>query len=291
MKTLENNISYKIYSNGEEFIKENHAYLNATLQTSIEASFFLLNAQNYHELNRNNYALQFKKEDEILLILKLEPFNMLLFGSKNLCDFAANRIADLNLAVENVLGEEECTTYFLKCYQNRFKGDIVLQHSMQIMILSKQIYTPSALVFQCGSKDLKELAVCYCSFKKEALSEELEFSVALELLKGKEHTYYAIKDQGKIVSIAAKARNSDSICAISNVFTMPEYRKKGYAKQVVSKLAKDILDEGKKPYLYVDSTNPISNHLYLNLGFTYLPRHQIQYHYQPKTIKKAIFAG
>lgn len=290
MKTLKNNISYKLYPNGEQFIKENEIYLKANIKTSIETAFFFLNASNYHILNQRNYAFQFKSNDEVLLILKLEPYNMLLYGSKDLCGYAAHIIADLNLVVENVLGEEDCTLEFLKCYQNRLAGELVLQHSMRIMVLKKLKYFAKSPVFQCTTKDLEELALCYCCFHKEALSEEKEFSEAVEFLKGKEHTFYAIKDKDKIVSIATKIRNFDTTCSISHVFTMPEYRNRGYAREVVSKLCQDILDEGKIPYLYVDSTNPISNHLYLGLGFNYLIN-QVQYQYRPSSIKTAIFAG
>ncbi|MDE6047476.1 MAG: GNAT family N-acetyltransferase, partial [Anaeroplasmataceae bacterium] len=290
MKDLKSNLSYKIYKNGKEFLKENEIYLNANVKTFIETSFFFLNAQGYQQLDRKNYALQFKNGAEHLFILRLDPYNMVLFGSKTLCEFAARIVADLNLVVEGVLGKEECASEFLKYYQERLKGEIELQHSMQIMVLNKLAYSPKSTVFQCTTKDIEELALCYCSFKKEALHEKMDISTAIEILKGREHTFYAIKEQGKIVSIAARARDFDSSCSISNVFTIPEYRGRGYSKQVVSKLCEDIIREGKTPNLYVDSTNPISNHLYLNLGFTYLTD-QVQYRYHPSFIKTAVFAG
>lgn len=290
MKILKKNPSYKVYENGKEFLRENKIYFDANVNTFIETAFFFLNAQNYQQLNRKNYALQFKNGEELLLILRLEPYNMLLFGSKTLCRFAANIVADLNLVVESVLGKEDCTSEFLKSYQERLKGKIELQHSMQIMVLNELNYLPNSAVFQCTPNDIEELAFCYCSFKKEALHEKMDLSTAIEMLKGKENTYYAIKEHGKIVSIAAKARNFDSSCSISNVFTIPKYRGRGYAKQVVSKLCEDITKEGKTPNLYVDSTNPISNQLYLSLGFKYLI-HQVQYRYHSSTIKSAVFAG
>ncbi|MDE6656686.1 MAG: peptide-methionine (S)-S-oxide reductase MsrA [Anaeroplasmataceae bacterium] len=289
MKDLKNNLSYKVYENGKEFLEENSIYLNANINTFIETAFFFHNAQNYHKLNHRNYALRFKNGEEILLILRLDPFNMLVFGSKALCKYAVDIMADLNLVVGSVLGEEECIVELLKCYQKRLAGEIYLQHSMQIMVLKELKSLPNPSVFQCSSKDLEQLALCYCSFKKEALQEVLDLSSAIEALKGKENTFYAIKEKDKIVSIAAKARNFDSICSISNVFTIPEYRGKGYARGVVSKICEGILEEGKRPYLFVDTTNPISNHLYLSLGFTYLIN-QVQYLYSP-TIKTAVFAG
>lgn len=290
MRTLKGNISYKLYLDGKEFIEDNQKYLNKSIQTSVETAFFFLNAKSFHQFNQKNFALQFKNKTDILLIIKLEAYNMLIFGSKKLCDFAANTIANLNLSFESILGEEACVLEFLKRYQKRLGGQIHLQHSMQIMVLKQLLYTSKGSVFQCKAKDLKDLAECYCAFQKEALQKDMELPQALEVLEGKEQNFYAIKDNEQIVSIATKTRNYEKICSISHVFTKPEFRGHGFAKQVVSKLSQDILAEGKLPYLFVDSTNPISNHLYLSLGFEYLID-QAQYQYGSSFIKKAIFAG
>ena len=74
---------------------------------------------------------------------------------------------------------------------------------------------------------------------------------------------------GKIVSMARKVRETDLLCGISHVFTRREYRGKGFARQTVTALTEDILKQGKLAYLYVDRTNPISNHLYQSIGYEY----------------------
>lgn len=280
MKNLKSTTKYKLYSNGEQFLEENEKYLKINKKIYIETAFFFVNAQKYKNLDQKNYAFQFKDKDDLLLILKIESYNMLLFGSKNLCGFAAKCIADLNLSVESVFGEETCIKEFLNCYQALRKGTFTLQHSMKIMVLEKLLFQPNELVFQCGKEDLNALATCYCSFQKEIFHQELKISQALEIIKGKESTYFAIKKDGNIVSIAAKTRDYPSICAISYVFTLPDFRNHGYAKQVVSKVCENILAEGKTPYLFVDATNPISNQLYFNMGFVYLNHPQVQYLYQ-----------
>lgn len=290
MKTLKNNIKFKIYLNGKEFLEENQNLLNASTPTSIKTAFFPLNAKSYHEFNRNNFALKFSRGKEKLFILKQEPFNMLLFGSKELCNFAANTICNLNLSFKRILGEDDCVQEFLSCYQDRIGGEIYLEHSMKIMTLHHLLYTSSDLVFQCDFKNLYELAECYCAFQKEIFHIDLDSSKAIDVIKGKEQNYYALKVNEEIVSIACKTRDSDKICAISHVFTKPKYRGKGYAKEIVSKISQDILQEGKIPYLYVETTNPVSNHIYLSLGFKYLVK-QSEYQYCPSTIQKAIFAG
>ncbi len=56
---------------------------------------------------------------------------------------------------------------------------------------------------------------------------------------------------------------------MSNVYTHPAFRGQGLARQVVSSLTREILAQGKLPYLYVDQRNPISNRLYQRVGYVY----------------------
>ena len=53
------------------------------------------------------------------------------------------------------------------------------------------------------------------------------------------------------------------------VYTLPEYRNKGFARQTVTSFTADILKCGRTPYLHVDKTNPVSNRLYLSIGYVY----------------------
>lgn len=290
MKNLNKKRTYKIYLNGQAFLLENAGYLKATINTEIETAFFENNANLYTTLNRKNYAFLFKEDNDILLLLKCEPYNALIFGSSKLCSYAANIIADYNLEVKRLLGENEVVQEFFKAYQDRLRGSIEVEHSMQIMVLHQLKSISTEEVFLCSSLDLNRLAECYISFYKEALATEIDFKTVKKQLQGNEHNVYALAVDDKIVCIASKTRDDDTICAISHVFTIPQYRGLGYARKVVTKISQDILDEGKIPYLFVDTENPISNHLYLSMGFQYL-LHQSQVCYQPTTIKKALLAG
>lgn len=290
MKTLKDEKTYQLYLNGQSFLIENESYLKATVNTKIETAFFENNAKLYTTLNRKNYAFQFKKANDILLLLKCEPYNALIFGSKKLCSYAAKIIADYHLEVKRLLGENELVQEFLTAYQSHLSGSIEVEHSMQIMVLHQLKSKSTEEAFRCSTQDLNSLAECYVSFYKEALSTDIDFETAKKQLQGNEHNVYALAVDDKIVSIASKTRDNDSICAISHVFTIPQYRGLGYARKVVSKISQDILDEGKIPYLFVDTENPISNHLYLGIGFQYLIR-QSQICYQPTTIKTALLAG
>ena len=279
MKNLKRNIKFKIYEDGQSFLKENEQIFLHNPQTEIQTAFFILNAKAYQKQDKNNYAIRLEVEDDILFLFKCEPYNGLLYGSQDLVPNLVDYVIENELNIESILAEEELASSFLMEYQKQMGGSIKRVHQMKIMILEELALADFEKVVQCDSQDLKELALCSYNFHQEALQEEVSLEHFMESLKGKERNYYAYKVNNKIVSIASIARESEGVCAITHVYTLPEYRGKGYAKQVVAKTCAQIMALGKIPYLFVDMTNPISNHLYLSLGFQYLIN-QSQYQYE-----------
>ena len=78
---------------------------------------------------------------------------------------------------------------------------------------------------------------------------------------------YLWEDEG-ICAIARIAFEGEKYARINTVFTSPEKRGKGYAAALVSALAKELLNKGLTPTVLADEDNPISNRMYLSLGFT-----------------------
>lgn len=57
-------------------------------------------------------------------------------------------------------------------------------------------------------------------------------------------------------------------CAMGMLYTLPEHRGKGYAKVVVSTMAKRLHTEGYPVYCFVEPENMVSYRLFKNLGFS-----------------------
>lgn len=267
MRELKN---YKIYSNGEEFLLENVSLFHQNSSTKIETAFFELNAKQFHFLDHTHYAIKVFQGKQNLVLLSCAPYNALLFGDKSLVGVMAELVKEQNFQIDNILGENELVLAFLKAYQTLISGTIEIVHSMSIMVLKKYQPTNIENVNQCSSQDIEDLAFFYQSFENEIFKQSKDIEEIKGLLQGRATNFYAYKENGKITSIAAKTRETEEICAISHVYTNPEYRGKGYARKVVSKLVEDILSLNKIPYLYVDNHNPISNHIYKEIGFDYL---------------------
>ncbi|KAM9727358.1 glycine N-acyltransferase-like protein 3 [Menidia menidia] len=57
-------------------------------------------------------------------------------------------------------------------------------------------------------------------------------------------------------------------CAMGILYTLPEHRGKGYAKVLVSTMAKKLNAEGYPVYCFIEEGNKVSYKLFQNMGFT-----------------------
>ena len=71
----------------------------------------------------------------------------------------------------------------------------------------------------------------------------------------------------EIISMANIAHRTNRHGRISQVFTKPDMRGKGFGAIIVAKLSQIICSEDRIPVLYTDLANPASNKAYKNVGF------------------------
>ncbi|KAF4089980.1 hypothetical protein AMELA_G00044400 [Ameiurus melas] len=63
-------------------------------------------------------------------------------------------------------------------------------------------------------------------------------------------------------------------CAMGMLYTMPEHRRKGYAKALVSIMAKKLHSEGYPVYCFIEEENQLSYRFFTSLGFTADPSYR-----------------
>ncbi|MGR3765444.1 GNAT family N-acetyltransferase [Rossellomorea sp. NS-SX7] len=81
---------------------------------------------------------------------------------------------------------------------------------------------------------------------------------------GVARSYYIERDGLYVSSASTTAENSMSAMIVA-VCTHPEHKKKGYATECMTKLCRDVLQEGKELCLFYD--NPEAGRIYKNIGF------------------------
>lgn len=79
---------------------------------------------------------------------------------------------------------------------------------------------------------------------------------------------YILEVAGVPVSMAGFTRELTTAIGVAYVYTPPYFREKGYASSIVAQLSQLALDRGyKKCVLYTDLSNPISNSIYMKIGY------------------------
>lgn len=84
-------------------------------------------------------------------------------------------------------------------------------------------------------------------------------------IKSGEGTHVFITENDRIVCHGNTAAQTDVSAMIGGVMTLPGYRRRGLARQVVSRLCSDLISQGKTACLFYNGIGPES--LFMSLGF------------------------
>ncbi|WP_231925535.1 GNAT family N-acetyltransferase [Formosa sp. Hel1_33_131] len=79
-------------------------------------------------------------------------------------------------------------------------------------------------------------------------------------------SFFGIFKDQKLVSISGQRMQSDDFIEVSAVVTHPDYKRRGFAKQLVAHTTKEILKQHKLPVLHTDKGNTAIP-LYEKLGY------------------------
>ena len=79
------------------------------------------------------------------------------------------------------------------------------------------------------------------------------------------------RENGEIVALTARG-DQDGYSKITAVYTLPEYRRKGYAINLVHGVTETILADGLIPILYTDADYEASNACYQKIGYRLVGR-------------------
>lgn len=103
-----------------------------------------------------------------------------------------------------------------------------------------------------------------------SMARSLGLSVSeneINAFSGGENGLYLWEDGG-VCAIVRIAFIGKEYARINTVYTSPEKRGHGYAGALVSALSELLIGKGLIPTVLADEENPISNRMYLSLGFT-----------------------
>lgn len=251
----------KVYRNGDIFLNENSSFLDENKYMSV---FFYLDAPLIKEADKINYVLKVSDGRKKLLALKLEPFNLIIYGDHDCLEELLMFIKDNNYKIKDVMCSEELGNHLIDVSNRIFHKHYQKQIGMDFMKATEYTEDSSKEVEIPSIDDVNELFECEVNFIKDCgLSDKPNRKKLIEKIP----SLRIIRKDNRIVSMCGRSPDTDESIRISLVYTRPEYRGQGLARKVVNYLKNEILNEGKIATLNVDQVNPISYHLYQSLGF------------------------
>lgn len=153
-----------------------------------------------------------------------------------------------------------------------------LQNMKKEIIMEQGIYNLKELTYKSRFTEQIRLATAQ---DKELVKQYLfefgeETTVSISKEKAEEsatkflanNQLYFLEIEGKIVSMCIWSRPTNKNVCISFVYTPKQYRKKGYASDVVAYVTEKMLNSGyESTALYTDLKNPTSNKIYQEIGY------------------------
>jgi predicted GNAT family acetyltransferase len=206
------------------------------------------------------------------------PYNVVL--SYPCSQAALDAIADDLLVrypeMHGVNGDKTSSAYFAKVWTARTGKSAPLELGMHIYKLEKvQFPVGIAGEMRRATEDNRDLLVNWAlAFQQEALNEsdeERAQRMVNNYITSSERFMAVWWHQGKPVSMAGASGRTPNGIRIGVVYTPPEYRQRGYASANVAALSQKMLDEGRTfCFLFTDSSNPTSNHVYQQIGYEWV---------------------
>lgn len=252
----------KFYLSGLEFMNEQLSFIG---NEPLRNSFFYLDAPLITDFSTDDFAIAVVSDHSRLVAMQKSPYCLLLYGELNLVDELVAKMVEEKLKINHILCDSELGIKFCETLKKYKNIDYSIFVSLEYMSCDKIILPSSPLVIKANKSHLLELVTFLNEFKKEL--DLVDMEVNEKTVLSEINSYRLVVINNKIVSIARRCRDTDDSVSITNVYTVPSERGKGYAKLCVNSLKNEIIEDGKTANLNVDVNNAISSHIYQSLGF------------------------
>lgn len=227
-------------------------------------------------LQRNEFrGVVLEGKQIVCVFLNANPWNLQLYGETfypKAVDLIIEKVILEHIDFVGVQGNKEYTDYFIKKMDEFVHLKFRLRIAMDIMRLDQLIpVNLKAKMSLAKVEDIETITTFEMMFMKEALHETVLRSDQYE--RAKKHIasnqLYKLEVNDEIVSIVMVSRELKGGRAISLVYTKESFRNQGYSSTLVYQVCDQLLHQEHYDFvtLFVDKSNPVSNRVYLKVGF------------------------
>ncbi len=255
----------KTYVDKDLFIKKHMSYL---LQDEITNSFFLSLLVRKHTPLLTFFVYE-KDSNYIIAVVANE---MLILASNTVSKEMVQHFYEavpFNL-YSKIMGHIKLCDCFHQVYRDN------TSKSLTILMRQRNYYcdtilepsSVSELYRLAEEKDIEVLRHWAYDFEKLSGGETPKTTLDKMILRRiHSNTLFVLIVNDVPVSMASRSTVIGKTVTLNYIYTPKNERRKGYARQLVELVTKDILAEGLIATLYTDLDNPISNNVYQKVGF------------------------
>ncbi|HPW53680.1 MAG TPA: GNAT family N-acetyltransferase [Erysipelotrichaceae bacterium] len=275
-------MKFKLYDDVNEFYKDTYeVLLRHEVQNMILLGNLIIGYQGTDKTDWRdplNWVMATVSDQEKILLTALmtPPFNITLYATDNIISIEALDclIAGLSqVYIPGVVTEKALALAFAERYSAIKKISYSICHKQRIYQLERvnQNIDCQGKVRPVSEKDMSFLPFWDAAFQA-AVYGKTEINIPEDSQKAQYRIdsgkIYVLEVEGTPVSIAGFSRELPTAVGLGFVYTPPYFREKGYASSIVTQLSQMALDRGyKKCVLYADLANPVSNSIYMKIGY------------------------
>lgn len=216
----------------------------------------------------------------LLTAIMTPPFNLTLYATDNALDAAAVQflIDHMPVPYPGVTTTKPLAQLFTRLYCEKTGASHEIETDLRLYELES--VKPDLLAAvrkpEYNLRLAEERDMAYLPYWGEGFNLDC-FNAPITITEATADTYravinrrnrYILEHHGVPVTMAGINRELVTVCTIAAVYTPPYFRKKGYASLCVAAISQIGLEKGfKKCTLYTDLANPISNSIYMKIGY------------------------
>lgn len=183
---------------------------------------------------------------------------------------AVEEFLERKIMVSSVMGHGETALRFAECWKERTQSDVTFagrDYLYEITSLGGERSMKGSM--RCaGSADMPELKPLFREYYREDLGVtkadlDLEQCITQQLA---EDEVYLWDDDG-VKSMVTAILPSDAGVELANVFSLHQYRRRGYATARINEVCRILLQRYPRITLFVDQDNSAAISLYTTIGF------------------------
>lgn len=199
------------------------------------------------------------------------PYKLVLTRAKTeILGVIASDLLQRRVVLPGVNGPGETSLAFARRWAKEKQCTYQLHRSLRVYQLSHVIPPrPVGGLMRLGLAMDKDVLVEWTENFGKEVGEPQTKQQAAETVEQlvKDERLYVWDDEG-LRSIAAWTSPTTHGVGINLVYTLPEFRGKGYASACVAALSQAMLNSGRRfCYLFTDMSNPVSNRIYQRIGY------------------------